>query len=182
MIYGMTVIAFAGSLRQGSYNRSLIEISIELAPPGMSIDHVLLDGIPPYNMDIEANEPQSVANLKGRIRVADGVLIAVPEHNYSYSGVLKNALDWVSRPPADNPLTGKPVILQSAAAGFAGGVRGQLHLRQILGYFEMRQMYFPEVFVGAAHTKFSEKGHLQDERAVEQIRKQLAAFQAFIQG
>ncbi len=175
------VLAFAGSLRAGSYNRALIELSRRLAPDGMEIQHWDLKDIPVYNMDLETSFPASVTALKQAIRAADGVLMAVPEHNYSFSGVLKNAIDWVSRPYGDSALDGKPVILQSAAMSFGGGMRAQYHLRQVLGYFSMQQMYFPEVFVGAAHKKFDEKLELHDEVAVEAIRTQLAAFKSFIE-
>ena len=177
----LKVVAIAGSIRKGSYNRMLIEFSKSLAPEGMEIEHVHLDDIPLYNMDLEKEFPVSVSALKEKIELADGILMAVPEHNYSFSGVLKNTIDWCSRPPGKGSWEDKPVVLQSAAGGWAGGVRAQLHLRQVLSYFPMRQMFFPEVCIGAAHTKFDNDGNLTDQHAVEQIRKQLAQFKTFIE-
>lgn len=176
------VAAIAGSLRQRSFHRALIENSKRLAPEGMEIDHILLDDVPLYNTDLEQEFPQVVTALKDRVKQADGVLFAVPEHNYSFSGVLKNAVDWMSRPYGDSAFDGKPVILQSASSGWAGGLRAQAQFRQVLGYFGMRQMFFPEVFVGSASDKFDQDLNLCDEKSTELIRKQLAAFADFIRG
>ncbi len=174
------VLAFAGSLRAKSYNRALLEASKRLAPEGMTIEIFDLGDIPIYNMDLEPDFPASVVAFKEAIKAADGLLIATPEHNFSFSGVLKNALDWASRPPSEGVLEGKPVALQSASPGWAGGVRSQLHLRQVLNFFSARQLYFPEVHVGAAHTKFDADLILTDEMATTAITKQLAAFQDLI--
>lgn len=174
------VLAFAGSLRERSYNRALLVNAQRLAPEGMEIALHDLRDIPLYNMDAEADFPASVVAFKDAIRAADGLLIATPEHNFSFPGVLKNALDWASRPPSDGVFTEKPVILQSASTGWAGGLRAQLALKQVLAFFPMRPMHFPEVVVGACHTKFDEDLILTDELALGNIRKQLAAFRAFI--
>jgi chromate reductase len=174
------VFAIAGSLRERSYNRALLRASAELAPDGLRLDVFDLAPIPPYNMDLEPSFPEAVVRLKDGIRAADGLLIAVPEHNFSFSGVLKNAIDWASRPPNDSPLDGKPVILQSASTSWTGGVRAQLQLRQVLGYFPMLEMRFPEVFVSSARDKFDDSLNLTDESARERIAKQLAAFKDFI--
>ncbi len=176
----LKVVGIAGSLRAGSVNKALIEISKKLAPEGMEIEHLDLVDIPLYNMDLEGAIPPAVQAFKDKIKAADGVLFAVPEHNYSYSGVLKNAIDWASRPYGTSAWDGKPVILQSAAMSFGGGMRAQYHLRQVLGYFSMKQMFFPEVFVGSSHTKFNDKLELNDELALKAIRAQLEAFKAFI--
>lgn len=176
----LKIAAIAGSLRRDSHNRWLLAASQELAPEGLTLDLISLDNVPLYNMDLESDYPVAVQEMKDRVIASDGVLFAVPEHNYSYSGVLKNALDWGSRPYGKSCWDGKPVILQSAAAGFMGGGRAQYHLRQVLGYFSMKQMYFPEVFVGGSHTKFDAEGKLTDEMAREAIRKQLSAFRDFI--
>lgn len=175
------ILAFAGSLRKESFNRKLLVNSQSLAPEGMEIEIFDLNEIPPYNMDLEPNFPPAVVSLKEKIKAADGVLIATPEHNFSFSGVLKNAIDWASRPLTEAVLDEKPVALQSASTGWQGGVRAQAHLRQVLNYFPMRQMYFPEVFVGQARSKFDENGKLTDELSIANLTKQLAAFKEFIE-
>ena len=174
------VLAFAGSIRKDSYNRRLILASRELAPEGLEIESFELDDIPIYNMDLEPDFPPSVVEFKAKIKAADGVLITCPEHNFGYAGILKNAIDWASRPPSDGVFENKPVIVQSASPAWAGGIRGQYQLRQVLAYFSMRQMYFPEVCVGSCKQKFDESGKLTDEMAREQIRKQLALFKEYV--
>lgn len=174
------VLAFAGSIRKDSYNRKLILASKELAPEGMEIESFELDDIPVYNMELEPNFPPSVVEFKKRIKAADGVLIACPEHNFGYPGILKNAIDWVSRPRADAVFDNQPVIVQSASPAWTGGLRAQYQLRQVLAYFPMRQMYFPEVCVGSCHQKFDESGKLTDQMARDQITKQLTMFKDFI--
>ncbi len=175
------VIAIAGSLRKDSHNRALLETARTLVPEGMEIEQFFLDDIPPYNMDLEEQMPAAVLKLKEAVFASDGVLLGVPEHNYSYSGVLKNAIDWGSRPYGKSCWDGKPVIMQSAAAGFMGGCRAQLHMRQVFGYLNMKQMYFPEVFVGSSHTKFDANLKVTDALSIENITKQLVAFKAFIE-
>ncbi len=175
------ILAFAGSLRQDSFNRRLLVASQILKPEGMEIEIFDLDEIPPYNMDLEPDFPPAVVAFKAKCKAADGLLIATPEHNFSFSGVLKNALDWASRPLSDAVFDNKPVILQSASPGWQGGLRAQMQLRQVLGYFPMRQMYFPEVFVGSCRDKFDVEGNLTDALAIGNITKQLAAFKGFIE-
>lgn len=174
------VAAIVGSLREKSLNRALLEATMKLAPSGMVIEHVEIRDIPVYNMDLEADFPEAVTQFKNRVKAADGLLIVTPEHNYSFPGVLKNALDWGSRPHGDGAFDNKPYILQSASPGWAGGIRAQMHLRQVMGYFEARPMYFPEVFVGMAHKKFDENMNLTDELSIGNITKQLAAFKDFL--
>lgn len=174
------VAAFAGSLRRESLNRRLVEAARELAPNGMEIDHILLDSVPLFNVELEADLPPGVVDFKARIAAADAVLMAVPEHNFSFSGVLKNAIDWASRPPRRDVLTGKPVATMSASPSWTGGLRAQIQLRPVLGYFPMEVMLFPEVSIGKAHEKFDESGRLADEFAREQVQKLMNAFHAFI--
>lgn len=177
-----SILAFAGSLRKDSYNRKLLAASQELAPESLRIEIYDLHEIPVYNMDLEQNFPSSVTDFRERIRAADALIMAVPEHNFSFSGVLKNAIDWASRPPTDDVFGGKPVVLQSASTSWSGGLRAQLHLRQVLGYFPMREIRFPEVLVGSCRDKFDGDGHLVDEMARGQITKQMAALRAFLDG
>jgi chromate reductase, NAD(P)H dehydrogenase (quinone) len=129
----MRILGIPGSLRSGSFNRALLRAVIELAPAEMKVE--IFEGlgeVPPFNQDMEAKgEPQPVLDLKQAISAADALLIATPEYNYSNPGVLKNALDWASRPPRDSPLSGKPVGLMGASGGGSGTMRSQLALRQV---------------------------------------------------
>jgi len=175
----MHVIAIAGSLRKASVHKRLVRAATTHAPDGMEIEHFDLAPIPLYNMDLEGEPPPSVPELKDRIRAADALLIAVPEHNYSYSGVIKNAIDWVSRPVTEQPIRGKPVALMSAAPGILGGARGQYHLRQVLFYLEARQLR-AEYFLPQYREKIDDDGKLLDEVDVERMKKFLTAFAEFI--
>ena len=159
----MNVTAISGSLRQGSFNTALVKAAQELAPSGMSITRADIGDIPIYNGDVQDQGfPVSVSSLAENIRSADGVLISTPEYNYSIPGVLKNAIDWLSR--IDNqPFSGKPVALMGASMGGQGTSRAQYHLRQVFVFLDGRIMNRPEVFVGAAHTKFDDYGKLADE-------------------
>ena len=175
------IIAIAGSLRKASLNRMLAEANVKLAPEGLEVEHLLLDDFPVYNMDVEQRAyPSAILEFKEKVTSADGVLFVTPEHNFSFSGVLKNAIDWASRPYGEGCWDNKPAAIQSASPGYMGGVRAQLHLRQVLGFFSIRQLYFPEVTVSAADKKFDSEGELTDERTIESIRKQLSVFRDFI--
>jgi chromate reductase len=125
------VLGFAGSLRRGSYNRALLRAAQELAPAGMTIEVSDLAPIPLYNADVEAEgDPEPVAAFKAAIRRADALLIACPEYNHGVPGVLKNAIDWASRPPRSAALDRKPLALMGASPGMTGSARGQSQLRQ----------------------------------------------------
>ena len=180
----VTVLVLVGSLRAASINRQLAELAVETAPDGISLQ--LFDGLgelPFYNEDIDtADVPSPVVALRTAAAEADAALVVTPEYNGSIPGVLKNAIDWASRPPADGVFDNKPVAIQSASTGWAGGLRAQMHLRQVFGFFPMRQLYYPEVVVGLAKQKFDENGKLIDELAIGNITKQMAAFKAFIEG
>ena len=155
------VVGFAGSLRRGSYNRALLRAATELAPPALHIVIHELDGIPLYNGDIEATgAPPSVVQLRDAIRQADGLLIATPEYNHGVPGVLKNAIDWLSRPPSDSALNGKVAALMGASPGMTGTARGQSQLRQAFVFTNTYALLQPEVLVGRAHEKFDADGRL----------------------
>ena len=127
----LRILGFAGSLRKESFNRSLVRAAQELAPPNMTIDIFDLAGIPLYNGDVEAEgEPNPVAIFKQAIRAADALLIATPEYNHGVPGVMKNAIDWASRPARQAPMDGKPVGIIGASPGLTGTARGQSQLRQ----------------------------------------------------
>jgi chromate reductase len=129
------IVAFAGSLRGGSFNRALIRAAQELAPKGMTIESIELGDLPFYNADVEAEgDPPAVGRFKTSLRKADGLLIATPEYNDGIPGVLTTAIDWGSRLPGHAPLAGKPVALMGASPSQIGTARAQLHLRQLLGH------------------------------------------------
>jgi chromate reductase, NAD(P)H dehydrogenase (quinone) len=155
------VVGFAGSLRRGSYNRALLRAAAELAPSALHIVIHELDGIPLYNGDVEAaGAPASVVQLRDAIRKADGLLIATPEYNHGVPGVLKNTIDWLSRPPRDSALNGKVAAVMGASPGMTGTARGQSQLRQAFVFTNTYALLQPEVLVGRAHEKFDPDGRL----------------------
>jgi chromate reductase, NAD(P)H dehydrogenase (quinone) len=155
------VVGFAGSLRRGSYNRALLRAATELAPPALHFVIHELDGIPLYNADIEeVGAPPSVVQLRDAIRQADGLLIATPEYNHGVPGVLKNAIDWLSRPPRDSALNGKVAALMGASPATTGTARAQSQLRQAFVFTNTYALLQPEVLVGRAHEKFDADGRL----------------------
>lgn len=158
----VTILGFAGSLRKGSFNKALLRAAGELLPADTKLEVFDLEGIPPFNQDLENALPERVKELKARIRAADAILIATPEYNYSVSGVLKNAIDWASRPYGDNAFDGKPVAVMSASIGMLGGSRAQYHLRQIFVYLNMYPVNKPEVMVPFAADKISQSGIVTD--------------------
>jgi chromate reductase, NAD(P)H dehydrogenase (quinone) len=173
------VLAFAGSLRKGSYNKALIRAAVELTPENVTIGVFDLEGIPLFNQDFEANPPQRVKEFKDKIRESDALLIATPEYNYSVSGVLKNALDCASRPRVDTPLEGKPVALMSASVGRFGGARAQYHLRQSFIFLNMHPVNRPEVMLSDAIHNVDANGNVTNEQTRQLIRQLLEALAAW---
>jgi len=169
----LKVLGFAGSLRSGSYNKSLLRAAADLMPENSNLEIFDIDDIPAFNQDIEKDMPEKVKEFKSRIRDADAILIATPEYNYSVPGVLKNAIDWASRPYGDNPFDGKPVAVMSASIGMLGGARAQYHLRQIFVFLNMHPINGPEVIVPFAHDKFDANGKLMDENTQKFLRQLL---------
>ena len=173
----ITVLAFAGSLRRGSLNKRLLRAAQREAPDGMSIEIIELDDIPMYNADVEAEgDPEPVTRFKSAISDADAVLIATPEYMHGIPGVLKNALDWASRPPGESPLQDKPVAMMGASPSPVGTARAHLQLRRTLMYTESRVVGRPEVLVSDAGSKF-DGDTLTDEDArgfVRQLLEKLA--------
>jgi len=157
------ILGFAGSLRVGSYNKALLRAANDLLPENATLEIFELDGTPPFNQDLEEDMPRKVMEFKSKIREADALLIATPEYNYSVPGVLKNAIDFASRPYADNPFDGKPVAIMSASVGMLGGARAQNHLRQIFVFLNMYPINRPEVIVTFAQNKFDDNGNLLDD-------------------
>jgi chromate reductase len=159
----LKILGFAGSLRVGSYNKSLLRAAGGLLPDYTILEIFDLVDIPPFNQDIEMDMPPRVKEFKSKIRKADAILIATPEYNYSVPGVLKNAIDWASRPYGDNSFDGKPVAIMSASPGMLGGVRAQYHLRQSFVFLNMYPVNGPDVVVNFAHQKFDANGNLLDQ-------------------
>jgi chromate reductase len=175
MVTSVRVLGFAGSLRRGSYNKAALRVAAELAPEGMEVEVFDLAPIPLYNADVEtAGPPPEVVDFKARIARSDALLIATPEYNFSIPGVLKNAIDWASRPVDGSPLVDKPVALLGAG-GRMGTARSQLHMRQVAVFTRMQVMVDPQVYIADARGQFDENGRLTNERYREQIGALMAA-------
>jgi chromate reductase len=160
----LKVLGIAGSLRAGSFNRALLRAAQELAPGGMEITTFDLAPIPLYNGDVEAQgDPEPVAALKAAIRQADALLFVTPEYNFGVPGVLKNAVDWASRPPRGSVLQGKPAAIMGATPGMGGTGRAQMALRQSFVFTQTYALLTPEVLVARAADKFDASGRLTDE-------------------
>lgn len=173
----MKVLGISGSLRQASYNTMALRVAQKLAPAGMAIEIADISAIPMFNDDVRAaGEPAAVSELKAKVRAADGILLVSPEYNFSVPGVLKNMLDWMSRPP-EPPFTGKPVAIMGASGGPLGTARGQYHLRQVLLYMDTFVVAKPEVFIGNVQTKFNAQGELTDETTAKFIADLLVSLQ-----
>jgi len=169
------ILVIAGSLRRESYNRSALRAAAELAPKGVTVEIFDLDGIPGFNQDDERNPPGKVVELKKQVRGADAILIVTPEYNYSVPGVLKNAIDWASRPYGESAWDGKPAAIMGVSPGNIGTARMQYHLRQVMVFLNMFPLNRPEVMIGKAAEKFDENGNLTDEQTREFIGKMLVS-------
>jgi chromate reductase len=169
------ILGFAGSLRKNSYNRAILAAAANMVPEDASLEIFDLAGIPPFNQDLEKEPPETVRQLKAKVRAADALLIATPEYNFSMPGVLKNALDWGSRPYGDNVFDDKPVAIMGASSGMIGTARAQYHLRQTCVFVNMHPLNRPEVMVPFAQEKIGEDGKLADEKTREKIQELLAA-------
>ncbi len=167
------ILGIAGSLREKSYNRGALRAASELAPEGATVEIFDIDGIPGFSEDDEQNPPAKVTELKRRIREADAVLFVTPEYNYSIPGVLKNAIDWASRPYGDSAWNGKPAAIMGASVGAIGTARAQYHLRQVMVFLNMFPINQPEVMIGNASERFDADGNLTDEATKEFIRQLL---------
>jgi chromate reductase len=172
----LTILGIAGSLRRASYNRALLHAAQELVPANATLEIFDLAGIPPFNQDDEATPPTEVAAFKARIRAADAILSATPEYNYSIPGVLKNAMDWASRPPGDNVWAGKPVAVMGASVGRLGTVRAQYHLRQVFVTLNMYALNQPEAMISNADTLFDARGQLTDKETQRRLQHLLEQF------
>jgi chromate reductase len=158
----ITILGIAGSLRRDSYNCAALRAAQALAPTEATINIFDLQGILPFNQDEEQHPPAPVADLKTRIRAADAILIVTPVYNYSIPGVLKNAIDWASRPYGDSAWEGKPVAVMGASVGTLGTARAQYHLRQVFVFLNMHALNRPEVMISNAAQRFDGQGQLTD--------------------
>ncbi len=171
----MHFLGISGSLRRQSLNTAALRACTQLLPPGVTMALADISAIPLYNEEIrEQGLPAAVQTFREQILKADAILIATPEYNYSIPGVLKNAIDWASRPPSQ-PFEGKPIALISASPGGFGGARAQYHLRQVFIYLNGLMLNRPEAMISAAHTKFDAQGNLTDSAAADQLKALLAA-------
>jgi chromate reductase, NAD(P)H dehydrogenase (quinone) len=169
----MVILGIAGSIREGSYNRAALRAAQTLVPDGVKLETFDIKGLPGFSQDDEANPPAQVVELKQRIRAADAILLVTPEYNYSVPGVLKNAIDWASRPYGDSAWTKKPVAIMGASVGTLGTGRAQYHLRQMFVFLHMYAVNQPEVMISQAHKHFDDQGNLTDETAKKLIRQLL---------
>lgn len=177
----LSILAICGSIRRQSYNRSALNAAAALAAP----QHIVIEpfditGIPGFNEDDEKNPPAKVVELKAKIRAANGILFVTPEYNYSVPGVLKNAIDWASRPYGDNAWAGKPAGIMGASVGAMGTARAQYHLRQICVFLDVHVMNKPEIMITGASKKFDAQGNLTDNDTREHLGKYVAALGAWV--
>ncbi len=175
---GVSLLGICGSVRKASTNRALLRAIAEVMPAGSTLSIYDSIELPIFNSDLQ--DPPPVVALKDAVAAADGVVFAVPEYNYSIPGGLKNALDWLSRPPATSPMRGKPIGLCGAATGMSGTIRAQLHLRQMLVYSDAPCMNQPEVLIPRAQDRFDGEGKLVDESTRVLLGKFATAFIAFV--
>jgi chromate reductase len=167
------ILGISGSLRKASYNSAALRAAATLVPDGAALEIFDLSPIPLYNDDVRAaGYPPVVQELRNKIEAADAILFVTPEYNYSISGVLKNAIDWASRPPGP-PLTRKPVGIMGATMGLWGTTRAQYHLRQVCVFLDLWPINKPEVLIAQAQTKFNDKGELTDETTKKLIQDHL---------
>src|SRR5437016_1462305 len=171
----VAILGISGSGRKGSFNSALLEAAKQLLPPDATLEVVDVSRLPLYNQDLEHEMPEEVGDLKKRIRGADAILFATPEHNYSVTAVLKNAIEWGNRPPRDASWSGKPAAIISASTSLRGGVRAQLHLRQIMIDLNMYPINRPLLMVANAKDKFDENLNLTHEETRQTLRDVLSS-------
>jgi len=171
----MKILGIVGSLRKDSYNHFALKAAQELVPEGAVLNLIELHGIPVFNQDDEMAPPAIVLEFKRQILAADAILFGTPEYNYSLSGVLKNAIDWASRPFGESAWLDKPGAIMGASTGSLGTARAQYHLRQILVAQNMPMVNQPEVMISNAAQRFDQNGRLTDEPTRQHIQKLLAA-------
>ncbi len=170
----VTILGISGSIREGSYNSSALRAAGTVLPDGAKLDIFDIKDIPIFNQDDVDDPPAIVVDLKRRAKEADALLFSTPEYNYSVPGVLKNVIDWGSRPYGDNSWDGKPAAIMGASTGTLGTARAQYHLRQIFVALNILTLNRPEVMISHAAEKFDEQGNLTDDQTREFVRSLVA--------
>ncbi len=171
----MNIAAISGSFRENSINTGLIRALQSIAPEQVDIELIDYRDIPLYNQDVnQKGIPEAVQKVGDAIKAADAIIIATPEYNYSIPGVLKNAIDWLSRMP-EQPFDSKPLGIVGASPSFMGTARAQVHLRQVLQYLNPQILNKPEILINNAFDKFDEQGRLQDEQTIAYLQEFMAA-------
>ena len=174
----LKVLAFCGSLRKGSFNRMVLRACEQLLPEGMALEVFEIRDVPLYDEDVrQQGFPPRVQQMREKIRASDALLFVSPEYNYSIPGVLKNAIDWASRPP-EQPFAGKPAAVMGVSPSFTGTARMQYHLRQVFVYLDVHLVNQPEVMIAAPEHKFDKDGRLTDDAVRKRIGKLLEALAA----
>lgn len=173
------VLAFVGSLRKASYNRAALRAAQASLPDGVILESFEIGEVPLFSQDLEDPAPEVVRRMKAEIRRADAVLFVTPEYNYSVSGVLKNAIDWGSRPYGDSAWDGKPCAIMGASPGMLGTARAQYHLRQMCVFLNMYPLNRPEVMIANAAQKFDAQGRLTDDKTRDKLRELIQALAAW---
>ena len=177
----LRILALSGSLRAGSYNTALLRAAQELAPDTLAVTLYDLRALPMYDGDLESQGlPEAVKHFVDALRTSDGLLLATPEYNASFPAVLKNAIDWASRPPQPTALVGLPTALMGAAAGMSGSMRAQMDLRAVLAHTDTPVMLKPEIYVAQPATKLGTDGALNDEPTRALMQRFLTAFEGFV--
>lgn len=180
-----TIIGIPGSLRRASYNLLLLRAVADAMPPGVSLDVASIRGIPLYDADLEAEQgiPVPVQQLKDRIAAADGLLIATPEYNNSMPGVLKNAIDWLSRPPADIPrvFRGLPLGFIGATPGMGGTLLSQAAWLPVFRILGVLPFFSGRVIVSGAGKVFDESGSIIDPGTHARVKEYVEGFAAFVE-
>ncbi len=175
----LKIVGIAGSLRKDSFNKALLNAAKELVPEGVELEILDIGTFPLFNQDMEQNMPADVVAFKEKIKTADAVLFSTPEYNYSIPGVLKNAIDWASRPYGQNSFNDKPVAIMGGSGGTVGTARAQYHLRQTFVFLNMHAVNRPEVMVSAVHEKIDATGKVTDAHTRDKIKELLEALVAF---
>ncbi len=163
------ILGISGSLRKESFHTKLLKAVAGMSFPDAEIAMADISGLPLFNQDWEMNPPQAVKDFKDNIRESDAILFVTPEYNYSVPGVLKNAIDWASRPYGDSVWSGKPAAIMSGSVGLHGGAKAQYHLRQSMVFLDMHPLNKPEVMVPTIQDKFDAAGNLADEDTKKRI-------------
>jgi chromate reductase, NAD(P)H dehydrogenase (quinone) len=179
-----TIIGISGSLRRQSFNSALLRAAVDLMPPGVTLEIVSIEAIPLYNADIEASAgvPAAVAQLKDRIAACAGVLVATPEYNNSMPGVVKNAIDWLSRPPPDIPRVfhGRKIAIMGASPGPYGTTQAQTAWLPVLRTLRMQPWHEGRLLVPRAGEVFDAQGAIVDEQVRTRLRDFVQGFARFV--